>query len=91
MLTRLDSMGFPLLQVTDNCTFIIEGFTRSYIYEQVARGDPDAVRDTPTKSHINWVSDLQDAIQYAALLNSGDYLTQKKAVHNLPKLAKRWA
>lgn len=91
MLTRLDSMGFPLLQVTDNCTFIIEGFMRSYIYEQVARGDPDAVRDTPTKSHINWVSDLQDAIQYAALLNSGDYLTQKKAVHNLPKLAKRWA
>lgn len=91
MLTRLDSTGVPLLQVADNCTFAIEGFTRTYIYEQVARGDPDNVRDTPTKSHNNWVSDIQDSIQYAALLNAGDYLSARAKPHNLPKLAPRWA
>jgi hypothetical protein len=44
-----------------------------YVYEAI-RGGNGAVRDVPTKSHENWVSDLSDAIQYICLglgINSG--------------------
>ena len=65
-LTKLDSMGQPLLQITKNCKFLIEALKYNYIYENV-RGKNDVVRDTPTKSHEGWTSDLADALQYMVL------------------------
>lgn len=59
-------MGQPLLQITKNCKFLIEALKYNYIYENV-RGKNDVVRDTPTKSHEGWTSDLADALQYMVL------------------------
>ena len=56
-LSRLDGSGNPMVQIRDNCTFTIEALSRTYIYEQVS-GTSDAVRDLPTKTHVNWASDL---------------------------------
>lgn len=65
-LRTLDSEGKPLLQICDNCTFLIKALDDKYIYENV-RGKTDVVMETPTKSHIGWVSDLADALQYMCL------------------------
>ncbi len=63
-MTKLDSMGLPLLQIT-KLQILIEAlkystFMRTY-----------AVRMTlfviPTKSHEGWTSDLADALQYMVL------------------------
>ena len=89
-LTRLDSAGQPMLQIRENCTFAIEAMARSYIYEEASKNHPDIVRDVPTKSHVNWVSDIADQIQYACLYHSPD-LVQAKASKPLPKLNQRWA
>ena len=65
-LTKLDRAGEPMLQITSNCKFLIEGIKYNYIYENV-RGRNDVVRDIPTKSHEGWVSDLCDALSYACM------------------------
>ena len=65
-LRQLDGSGQPMLQITENCKFLIEALKYNYIYEQV-RGRNDAVRDTPTKSHEGWTSDLADSLQYICL------------------------
>lgn len=65
-LTRLDRRGEPMLQITDNCKYLIEALKYNYIYESV-KGRNDMVRDTPTKSHENWVSDLADAAMYLSM------------------------
>lgn len=65
-LTKLDSSGQPQLQISDNCRFLIEGIKYNYIYENV-QGKNGIVRDTPTKSHEGWVSDLCDSLGYLAM------------------------
>lgn len=66
MMTRLDRSGHPMLQITENCKFLIEALKYNYIFEQV-RGRNDMVRDTPTKSHEGWCSDLCDALGYMCM------------------------
>ena len=65
-LTKLDSRGEPQLQITKNCSYLIAAFKYHYVYEQV-RGRNDIVKDTPTKTHEGWASDLSDACQYLCL------------------------
>lgn len=65
-LTKLDRSGQPMFQVTENCKYFIEAIKYNYIYESV-RGKNDVVRDTPTKSHEGWCSDLIDSCQYALM------------------------
>lgn len=65
-LRTLDSEGKPMLQICDNCAFTIQALDDKYIYENV-RGKTDVVMETPTKSHVGWVSDLMDALQYICL------------------------
>lgn len=65
-LTKLDRGGQPMFQVTENCKYFIEAIKYNYIYESV-RGKNDVVRDTPTKSHEGWCSDLIDSCQYALM------------------------
>lgn len=89
-LTKLDRTGTPMLQIRDNCRFTIEALGRNYIYEQVSKHNSEAVRDKPTKSHVNWVSDLADAVQYACLYNQVD-LRPVQVTPKLPKLNHRWA
>lgn len=66
MLNTLATDGKPMLQITDNCRYTINALNDDYIYEQV-RGKNDVVKDIPTKTHENWVSDLADAVQYLCL------------------------
>lgn len=68
-LTKLDRSGEPMLQITDNCKFLIEAIKYNYIYESV-RGKNDVVRDTPTKSHEGWCSDLCDALGYLCMYHN---------------------
>lgn len=77
MLNRIASDGKPMLQITANCRYTIEAFKNDYIYESV-RGKNDVVRDVPTKSHVNWVSDLMDAVQYICLGYGSMYRAQKR-------------
>ena len=65
-LTKLDRSGQPQLQITDNCKYLIRALKYDYVFESV-RGRNDVVKDTPTKSHEGWVSDLADATQYMCL------------------------
>lgn len=87
-LSRIDSAGQAMLSIRSNCTFTIEALSRNYIYEQV-KTRYDTVRDTPTKSHVNWVSDLADETQYACQYNALEIV--QKNVRDLPPLARRWA
>lgn len=64
-LRTLDSNGNPMLLVSDNCPILIAAMTNGYIYE--ASRASGEVKDKPTKSHINWVSDISDALQYMCL------------------------
>ena len=56
--------GKPRLRIRDNCKFLIQALAADYIYENKSGG---GVRDEPTKSHVGWVSDLADALQYMCL------------------------
>lgn len=87
-LSRNDSSGAPMLSIRSNCAFTIEAMSRSYIYELVRSGH-DTVRDKPTKSHVNWVSDLADQLQYACQFNALEIT--KKSERVLPALPRRWA
>ena len=66
-LTQLNSHGRPRLQISDKCKFLIDALNRTYIYEKV-RGQTDVFKEQPTKSHVNWTSDLCDSFQYLSLL-----------------------
>ena len=63
---KLDKSGQPQLQITDNCKYLIQALKYDYVYESV-RGRNDVVKDTPTKTHVGWASDLADALQYLCL------------------------
>lgn len=62
-LTTLDHTGVPMLQVTDNCKYLIEALSQTYIYKEVVRGG-GSISEAPTKSHKNWTSDLANALEY---------------------------
>ena len=44
---------------------MIAALTNGYVYE--ASKVSGEVKDKPTKTHINWISDLCDALQYFCL------------------------
>lgn len=77
MLTTLASDKKPMLQITDNCKYTIDALHQGYVYENV-RGRGDVVKDIPTKSHENWVSDLADAVQYLCLGFGAKYRLDQK-------------
>ena len=66
MLTRVGVTGKPKLRVSDNCPLLIAALAETYIYE-AAKGVNRANRELPTKSHVDWVSDLADALGYVCL------------------------
>lgn len=63
-MTALGHNGKPRLRIRDNCKFLIQAMAADYIYENRSSG---GTHDTPTKSHVGWVSDLADAAQYLSL------------------------
>lgn len=65
-LMTLASDGLPMLQITDNCKILIAALEDGYIYESV-RGKADVYKEVPTKSHVNWVSDIANAAEYLCL------------------------
>lgn len=65
-LTSLDSMGYPKLQISSKCNYLLAAIQHDYVFETI-RGGSGAVRDVPTKSHEGWCSDLCDALQYLCL------------------------
>lgn len=65
-LTKLDRSGQPMLQITDNCKYLIQALKYDYIYEQV-KGRNGVYKETPTKTHIGWASDLCDSLMYLCL------------------------
>ena len=85
MLTKLDTQGKPKLQILDSCKLLVNAVGSDYIYE-MTRGA--VVKDVPTKSHVNWVSDLCDALQYMALGYTSSGLGRER--RHLPKLARRF-
>lgn len=54
-MTALGHNGKPRLRIRDNCKFLIQAMAADYIYENRGSG---GTHDTPTKSHVGWVSDL---------------------------------
>lgn len=54
-MTSLGTGGKPRLLIRDNCRFLIQALAADYVYENRSGG---RTADTPTKSHIGWVSDL---------------------------------
>jgi hypothetical protein len=62
-LKTLDFTGRPMLQITDNCPYLLAALNSGYIYLPMA-GKVDEPSDQPTKSHVGWVSDLANALEY---------------------------
>lgn len=58
--------GKPRLMIRDNCKFLINALASDYIYEKKAGST--GFRDEPTKSHVGWVSDLCDSLQYMSVM-----------------------
>lgn len=54
-MSSLGTGGKPRLLIRDNCRFLIQAMAADYIYENRSGG---RTADTPTKSHVGWVSDL---------------------------------
>lgn len=63
-MSSLGTGGKPRLLIRDNCRFLIQALAADYIYENRSGG---RTADTPTKSHIGWVSDLSDSLQYLSM------------------------
>lgn len=62
MLGKLGDKGRGKLLISDRCTRLIEALEQTYVYTTGANG-----QEAPTKSHVNWVSDIVDALQYLCL------------------------
>lgn len=89
-LRRLDAFGNPMLQVVDSVKLLVDSLNKNYIYEKM-NNHTDKVRDTPTKSHTDWVSDLADATQYACQLRAGMLKTTTgRGASPLPPLKANW-
>jgi hypothetical protein len=84
-LTQLDGMGKPKFQILDTCNYTINALASDYIYEE-ARGG--VVKDKPTKSHDNWVSDLADSIQYLLMGYSSSGMGRER--RSLPRRERRF-
>lgn len=65
-LTRLGPNGKPRLRISDNCRYLVQALAADYIYENKS-GSSTQVREEPTKSHVGWVSDLCDSLQYLCI------------------------
>ena len=63
-MSSLGTGGKPRLLIRDNCRFLIQALAADYIYENRSGG---RTADTPTKSHVGWVSDLSDSLQYLSM------------------------
>lgn len=63
-MSSLGTGGKPRLLIRDNCRFLIQAMAADYIYENRSGG---RTADTPTKSHVGWVSDLCDSLQYLSM------------------------
>ena len=85
MLTKLDTQGKPKLQILDSCKLLINAIGSDYIYE-MTRGA--VVKDVPTKTHVNWASDLCDGLQYMALGYTSSGLGRER--RHLPKLTRKF-
>lgn len=64
-LTRLVAFGNAKLIISDNCPFLIDSISSRYIYEERRSGTE--IKIEPTGTHINWISDLADALQYMCI------------------------
>ena len=85
MLTKLDTQGKPKLQILDSCKLLINAIGSDYIYE-MTRGA--VVKDVPTKTHVNWASDLADSCEYLCLgYNNSGFGRERR---HLPKLNRRF-
>lgn len=62
----LDKNGKPMLLISSACPILLEALQTGYVYEAIRNGTGE-VKDIPTKSHVNWVSDICDALQYMCL------------------------
>ncbi|HFQ2795007.1 TPA: hypothetical protein ACHQHX_006045 [Pseudomonas aeruginosa] len=69
--------GQPLLLITDACPLLLDAVASGYVYESVA-GHQGVYKEVPTKSHVNWVSDLADALEYLCLGFDTEYATTGK-------------
>ena len=65
-LERVGSNGKPKIRIAKRCVYLIKSLGYNYIYEKTA-SNSTITKDTPTKSHIGWVSDVSDALQYLCL------------------------
>lgn len=90
-LQKLSTSGRPMLRVSDNCPVMIASLGSDYIYEQ-KRGTNGVVMDKPTKSHVNWVSEAADAVQYLMIgYNSATSIKNKRQKYaKLPKLNRKF-
>lgn len=71
-LSRLDGViGEPMLQITDNCKYLIESLSSTYVYEEIT-GAKGRYSETPTKTHKHWASDLANALEYLCLYKRQD-------------------
>lgn len=77
-LTKLGRDGKPMLRISSRCKLLLDAMASGYIYPEIkGAGDPDVVQETPTKSHVNWVSDLADALEYLCLGFDSVYATKR--------------
>lgn len=86
-LTKLDRSGNPMLQVTKNCKYLIAAMKYNYVYESV-RGRNGVFKDTPTKTHEGWASDLCDALTYKCLYTGLKNRMQTKTTRSSTKRAR---
>lgn len=86
-LTRTVAGGKPALQISSKCKLLIQALGSDYIYE-LKRGSNGVFMDKPTKSHVNWVSELADCTQYLCLGMASMLGSRKKRNRftNLPPL-----
>ena len=71
-LSRLDAItGEPMLQITDNCTFLISALMTTYVYQEI-KGAKGSFSDVPVKHHRFWCSDLANAVEYLCLYRRGE-------------------
>lgn len=87
-LRTLGRDGKPLLQISDRCPKLLAAVAEDYVYESVT-GHADVYRDVPTKSHVNWVSDLADALQYLCLGFDSRYTTAQRGHDKRVKAGKQ--
>lgn len=78
-LTTLGRDGKPMLRISSRCKLLLDALASGYIYPEIKGAhDSEIVQEQPTKSHVNWVSDLADALQYLCLGFDSTYAVKTK-------------